>query len=723
MLGGANRRYLMHMQISWELSRLQAAGAVTYYDLQYLERLLDMDRRQLLVALKVPSKVQVEDDDDDDELQWDMEWGPRRARPHMVVAQGLADVLPHALRLLRGQAEGLRQRRKPEVARNLGRFAKLLGLTQIETSVFLFLYAIATVPGMHRHVGQHTSGELRPLVRFMAAALDFDHRAVRDVMRGRFQELGLLDKSSSGVELSDEYLDLLDHPDPKLLGRGLFRRVPREQVPLESHTIDTAEVACLQALLERPPAASSTHVLLHGAPGTGKSSFARGLVQAMGVPAYEVLVPDDNRSRSRRLALMVCINTTGDGAVIIVDEADDMLGASTRMPWGSAGGFTLHSRVDKGWLNQLLDRPGTRMIWVTNGTEGIDPSVRRRFAHSVAFWPLGRAQRRQIWDRVLRRHGVKRLVNSKQISNLATRYDLSVGDITLAVQKAREAVGNSDRGKYLDTLRRMLDARSCLLSGNQVVTRDREQGSDLFTLDGLNVEGGLRPTLDRLEAFDQHQRSGRGGGPRQMNLLFTGPPGTGKSELARHVAQRLDRPLLVKRASDLLNPYVGRTEQHIAGAFQEAEDREAVLVIDEADSLLFDRDQAVRSWERSFTNEMLSGLERYRGVLVFTSNRVDDLDRAAIRRFNGKLRFGYLTGHGNEVFYRLLLASRCKAPVTKAVLAEVRQLRGLAPGDFKVVAEQFAFERPGAVSHADFVAGLEREVRLKGRGRDHRAGF
>jgi SpoVK/Ycf46/Vps4 family AAA+-type ATPase len=91
-----------------------------------------------------------------------------------------------------------------------------------------------------------------------------------------------------------------------------------------------------------------------------------------------------------------------------------------------------------------------------------------------------------------------------------------------------------------------------------------------------------------------------------MNLLFYGSPGTGKSELARYVARTLNRELICKRSSDLLDQYVGMTERNLAEAFFEAESQEPLLVMDEVDSILAGRDGAQHTWEVSFTNELLA---------------------------------------------------------------------------------------------------------------------
>jgi SpoVK/Ycf46/Vps4 family AAA+-type ATPase len=136
-------------------------------------------------------------------------------------------------------------------------------------------------------------------------------------------------------------------------------------------------------------------------------------------------------------------------------------------------------------------------------------------------------------------------------------------------------------------------------------------------------------------------------------------------------------PVLQKRASDLLDPFVGSTEHRIAGAFAEARDTGAFLVLDEADSLLLERSDAVRSWEISEVNEMLTWMESHPLPFACTTNLAERLDRASLRRFLVKLRFDWLTEAQARRAFRLFFGL--------AAPAELDALRTLTPADFALV--------------------------------------
>lgn len=155
--------------------------------------------------------------------------------------------------------------------------------------------------------------------------------------------------------------------------------------------------------------------------------------------------------------------------------------------------------------------------------------------------------------------------------------------------------------------------------------------------------------------------------------------------------------MLRKQASDLLDKYVGGTEKALAAAFAEARERRAVLLLDEADSLLQSRRTAQRPWEVSQVNELLVQMERFDGVLVCATNLIERLDEAVMRRFDRKIRFAPLSPEQAARLFAELLRSRGAKPgPTEDWTAALARLGGLTAGDFATVTRQTRLfdERP-----------------------------
>ena len=158
----------------------------------------------------------------------------------------------------------------------------------------------------------------------------------------------------------------------------------------------------------------------------------------------------------------------------------------------------------------------------------------------------------------------------------------------------------------------------------------------------------------------------------------------------------------------------GESEQQIAQTFERASRSGAVLLIDEVDSLLSDRRNAVRSWENSIVNEMLVQIDRFQGVLVACTNLAEHLDQAVLRRFDFKAYLGYLRpAQAWRMFRKAVKALPSRADTVENMLKErICSMSTLTPGDFANVSRQARISGVPATPAA-FLEALEREQRAK----------
>lgn len=611
-----------------------------------------------------------------------------------------------AVELLGKRHESLAAAARSDIERNMAAFRKTFDLSDNEAALCLFLFVLKVWRPANTFFEDHLECNRYVGRKHLTRMLSMTDREIGNALTGTLARIEAIDIDfHDRLELEIPFVLLLETSSSKRITGKYYFRVKGPCMPLDNFILDGKKVRHVLKILGTRRR-TATHVLFYGPPGTGKSSLARALSQKTGFPAYEIARDNDNKTSLRRASITACVNMTGGGrgSVIIVDEADNLL--NTQMAWLLRG-----ETQDKGWLNGLLELPETRMIWITNTIDYIEQSVLRRFAFSIPFRPFNRSQRAFLWENIARKNRVKRFFRPDDFMRYAKRYLVSAGAIDLAVKKAAEP-GASSRKEFHEAVALAIEAHMTLLQGGQKpVERDMIDRS--FSLEGLQVGDDLEPMLQRLSRFDQYLRRSMHDEVINMNLLFHGPPGTGKSELARFVSEQLDRELICKRGSDILDPYVGMAEKNVRLAFEEAEAAEAVLVIDEVDSLLYSRSVAVRSWEVSLVSELLTWMERFRGILICTTNRIEGLDEASLRRFNHKIAFKYLAPAGNLIFYEKMLQPLLKARFEPALRQSLETIRNLAPGDFKVVRDRFAFSPPEEVTHKRLIMALREEAAVK----------
>ena len=427
--------------------------------------------------------------------------------------------------------------------------------------------------------------------------------------------------------------------------------------------------ASLAAALAADPSADHRHpgvnLLFYGPPGTGKTEFARTLCGEVGARLYDIgrreLGPEAREAPSRWACLEYALESLADepGAVILFDEMED-----------------LPISIPKQWLNRLLEENRTPILWTCNAADFYrdhQPFFIDRILHALEFRRVPPAAQEEVYRDVLSGRGLTGETAAALAGEFSRMKDVTPRQVALAADSAvttalAEERSPEDAGSArADAVRRAVARKRRLRRGP--VPAD-ETLPRLYDPALLRADRDLRELADRITSC----------GPRRMGLLFSGPPGTGKTAFVRHLADRWERELLVRRASDLLSKWVGDSEKNLAGAFAEARDTGAILVFDEADSLLADRRSAHHNWEVSQVNELLSQMERHPLPFACTTNLADRLDPAASRRFLFRAEFRPLDRPRIARAFRLFFDA--EAP------PEALSLTDLTPADFAGVRER-----------------------------------
>jgi len=608
--------------------------------------------------------------------------------------------------LLKKRLDQLQCSGDSEIEKSLGVFKQMFDLCELETEICLFLFILSAYEEARDVFEYHLKADRFAGRTLLAIMLGCNSSDIGEALKGKLSKIGVLDPDSRTLCMDSGFVDLLQNGVSEEIKTEFFRKIDPDPVALEAHALDPEIMDHLLNILKAKPL-SSTHIILHGPPGTGKTSLALGLGKKLRLPIYLVEHGGKGKGWKRQASFTASVTmaSQGEGALVIADDADLILG--TRHSWLFFG-----ETSDKRWLHDILEVPGVRMIWTVNSIAGLEESVARRFSFSLAFKPFGRVQRKRLWETILTDYCLDSHFSNSDMEDLAAEYDVSAGVIEQSVKKAAE-MGSDAKDEIHKAVTLCLEAHQSLINGGRKPLRASTIDSESVALEGLNVSGADLPVLlKELEAFSDYLKRSRSDEPISMSLLFYGISGSGKSFLARFIGHHLDREVLIKRASDLLSPWVGETEHNIRQAFDEAAEKGAILLVDEID-FLGSRDRATHRWEISQINEFLTAMESFRGIQIYTSNLLTHLDPATLRRFNHKVEFHSLRPEGIVVFYRKLLVPLVGSDLDKKLERELKGISGLTPGDIRVVRDQFRFKARENISHRALVEALREEARVR----------
>ena len=597
------------------------------------------------------------------------------------------------------------------IARNVERLCAIAGLSAVDCRILEFAVLLHSDDLLRTTASMLGSLNSRDVVYALSVLLGLAEVDVRHALApgALLARSGLVTLARNGKCDMDDKLSLLSHEfaetvasadaDPVSLLRGMVTPCQPAELSLTDYAHIAPSLAILQPYLQCAVATGrkGVNVFLHGVPGTGKSQLAKVLAQEFGCELFEVSSEDtegDAVSGKQRLNAYRAAQGffAQRKSMILFDEVEDVFNDAD-----SLFGRKSIAQTRKGWLNRMLEENPVPTLWLSNSIASLDAAFIRRFDMVIELPVPPKKQRERILQATC-----GDLLDADALARITESETLAPAVVTRAAAVVR-SIRDGISAEAATAAVELLISNTLEAQGHKVPKKaDAHRLPELYDPAFINAD----TDLSQVAAGLMRAKSGR--------LCLYGAPGTGKTAYARWLAEQMDVPLIVKRASDLMSMWVGASEKNIARAFREAEDDGAVLLIDEVDSFLQDRRGARASWEVTQVNKMLTQMESFTGVFVASTNLMEGLDPAALRRFDLKAKFGYLkAAQAGEMLRRYCALLMLGEPSPNA-LVKVAGMAKLTPGDFAAVHRQSRFRLIGDVE--ELVAALGAECAIKGGG-------
>jgi hypothetical protein len=387
----------------------------------------------------------------------------------------------------------------------------------------------------------------------------------------------------------------------------------------------------LAAVVRGAAAGGTALVYLQGPYGVGKRTTAEALCGAAGIP---LLVMD-----------VGAVLAAGDAAAVAGVAAREALLRGAALLWE---GFDLllgdeHRAVRAAVLREAQGR-GVTFLAGEHPWEPADAPPGQAF-YPVRLERPAYGERVRLWGALLNGDGSGAGVD---VEGLANQFRFSGGQIRDAAATARSLArvrDPADGRVSMDDLR-----AACRIQSNQRLSSLARKVAPRHAWDDIVLPADrteqlreiVRAMRYRARVYDEWGFGRSLSLGKGLNVLFTGPPGTGKTMGAEIIAGALALDLYRIDLSTMVSKYIGETEKNLARIFAEAETSNAILFFDEADALFGRRSEVRDSHDRYANLEvayLLQRMEEYEGVVILATNFRKNMDEAFVRRMHHTVDF------------------------------------------------------------------------------------
>jgi transitional endoplasmic reticulum ATPase len=562
-----------------------------------------------------------------------------------------------------------------KLPKNIKKFGKSISLDQLEMKILYLMYENEqTTLWYVKEYLDYFIKKIGSDYRALSIVLEVDQQKIKNILLGNTDlfRFGFFKKTSQqsdmmfsclSFEFDERLKQILDTPEinKKDIENIFFPTDQKSVLSLDDYD-DTIPHNIFKNLIKKND--RGTNFLLWGKPGTGKTEYAGALANSLGYKLIRVGESSlGEKKRDQRLGDFVLAQKffkNKKNTILLFDELEDL----TRED----------KEFSKLFVNNLLENATIPTIFTANHVY-METSFLRRMKYTAEFKVHSAKTRIKTWNK----YGEK-IFNETQKKQFAKTFDITPWDI----QRVCEIIALNPKENVVDVVQQ--------IDRMNRWGRKREfkltESSKVYDLSLLNTNVNVNSFVDQLKSVD-----------KKWNMLLSGPSGTGKSQLVHYLGEQFNKNVLVKKPSDLISAWFGETEQNIAQSFEQAYQEDSILLIDEAETFLTNKEGKSAEYMKSIANEFLVQTQLRKCDFAITTNYEKSLEQAFLRRFQIKIKFNYMTKDQKLKMFNMYWNREPDELILNDQYV-------LAPGDFETVKEFIDF---GATEPPEILLKIESE--------------